>query len=113
MLYRDSSTFGRKLMTTPELFDLLDQVEHLVQRIKQAIQPTSGQLAPIEPIPFNPPYVPVEPSGFMVPTGTYRGRRLNELDNDTLRNLYNGFKGCGKRDVADQILAEIHLRRDL
>ena len=86
--------------------------ESPVQKIPQAVTP-SGQLAPIEPIPFDPPYVPVEPSGFMVPTGTYRGRRLSELDNDTLRNLYNGFKGCGKRDVADQILAEIHLRRDL
>lgn len=74
------------------------------------VQP-SNQPAPPEPVPFNPPYVPVSPSGFQIPTGTYRGRRLNELDNDTLRNLYNGFKGCRRNDIAETILAEIHLRQ--
>ena len=91
----------------PTLISIRDDLQNALNQINRLIATES----PTEPVPFDPPYVPVEPSGFMVPTGTYRGRRLNELDNDTLRNLYNGFKGCGKRDVADQIMAEIHLRQ--
>ena len=96
------------LITTSELTEIIDHLQGVMDRLKSHLNPVSP-----EPIPFNPPYVPGCPSGFQIPTGTYRGRRLNELDTHTLRNVYNGFKGCGKHDVADQILAEIHSRREL
>jgi len=92
---------------TPTLTSIRDDLQNALNQINRLITTES----PPEPIPFNPPYVPVSPSGFQIPTGTYRGRRLNELDNDTLRNLYNGFKGCRRHDIADTILAEIHLRQ--
>jgi len=94
------------MLTNNELHQVIYHLQGVMDLLKSHLNP-----APPEPVPFNPPYVPVSPSGFQIPTGTYRGRRLNELDNDTLRNLYNGFKGCGKLDIADTILAEIHLRQ--
>lgn len=91
----------------PTLTSIRDDLQNALNQINRLITTESTP----EPVPFNQPYVPVSPSGFQIPTGTYRGRRLNELDNDTLRNLFNGYRGCGKLDIADKILAEIHLRQ--
>jgi hypothetical protein len=103
------------MLTQPELSEIVGHLNGILQRLSSHLAPTvtpEDQLVPPEPVPFNPPYRNTTcPSGFQIPSGTYRGRRLSELDNDTLRNVYNGFKGCGKLDVADQIQNEINRRQ--
>lgn len=48
---------------------------------------------------------------FRVPSGKYRGRLLNQLNDSELQNVWSGFNGCGNVKVANILKAEIDSRR--
>lgn len=60
--------------------------------------------------PFDPPYSPPFDQQYMLQSGKYRGRFLNELGTPELQGIWHGFNGCGYIAVADQIKAEIDRR---
>jgi uncharacterized protein (DUF3820 family) len=49
--------------------------------------------------------------GFKIPSGKYKGKRLEELDTTTLQQVWSGFNGVGKTKVAAVLRKELDARK--
>lgn len=53
---------------------------------------------------------PRRDSGYRIPSGKFRGKRIADLSDGQLQNVWSGFNGCGNHKVANVLKAELRLR---
>lgn len=61
--------------------------------------------------PFDPPYSSYDDEpGYRIPSGKYHGVLMRDLSNQQLWQVWAGFNGCGRHDVAYLLKAELKAR---
>lgn len=110
-----------KVMKMQDIESLLIQAWKLAiqkgdKRLAEAIVSLPGLFVSVCPSIEQPQAKPseekkaVRPAVFHVPSGKFQGRRLDQVGDYDLKNLWSGFNGCGNVKVAVILRTELDRR---